>query len=211
MKKAIIGKKVGMTHFFSDSGNFIPITVIDTSSCLVIEKKTIEKNGYNASKIGFGEVNKKRLTKPLKVFFEKNKLEPRRVLHEFKLDDCKIYDIGETLGPEIFSVGEKVDVTSNSKGKGWAGVIKRWNFHRLKESHGTGPVSRHGGSIGACTRPSRVFKGKKMSGHLGNEKTTIQNLEVVKIDAKKKLMAVKGSVPGPRGCVVFIKNTVKVK
>ncbi|GMB10698.1 MAG: 50S ribosomal protein L3 [Candidatus Improbicoccus devescovinae] len=211
MKKSIIGKKLGMTQIFTEKGLQIPITVVEAGPCVVCAKKNIERDGYNSVQLGFGKPNSKRIKKPLKVFFEKNNLEPKKILHEFRLDDCEKYNVGDIISLDIFSAGEYVDVTSKSKGKGWAGVIKRWNFRRLKESHGTGPVVRHGGSIGMCSNPSRVFKGKKMSGRLGGDRVTVQNLKIVKVDQGNNLIAIRGAIPGAKGCVVFIKNSVKAR
>lgn len=209
MNKAIIGEKVGITRIFTEDGCMIPVTVIKAGPCVVSYKKTIEKDGYSAVQLGYGKIKEEKVKKPQLVFFEKNKIEPVKILREFKLADAESLNIGDFIKVNVFSVGECVDVTGTSKGKGWAGVIKRWNFRRLRESHGTGPVSRHGGSIGQCSDPSRVYKGLRSAGHLGHERVTVQNLKIVKIFENENLIAIKGSVPGPKGSIVYIKDTVK--
>ena len=175
----------------------------------VSQKKTVENDGYAAVQLGFGDLKPSRVNKPQKGHFDKADVAPKRTLREFRFDDTDAYNVGDIVKADIFAGGDRVDVTGTSKGKGYAGVIKRWNFRRLKESHGSGPVVRHGGSIGACSSPSRVWKGKKMAGHLGAEKVTVQNLTVVKIDAENNLIAIKGAVPGPNGGTVIIRDTVK--
>jgi large subunit ribosomal protein L3 len=209
MNKAIIGEKIGITRIFTEDGCMIPVTVIKAGPCVVSYKKTIEKDGYSAIQLGYGKIKEEKVKKPQLVFFEKNKIEPVKILREFKLADAESLNIGDFIKVNVFSVGECVDVTGTSKGKGWAGVIKRWNFRRLRESHGTGPVSRHGGSIGQCSDPSRVYKGLRSAGHLGHERVTVQNLKIVKIFENENLIAIKGSVPGPKGSIVYIKDTVK--
>jgi len=209
MKKAIIGKKVGMTQIFDENGKVIPVTVIEAGPCIVSQKKTIESDGYNALQVGFGDIRPKLVNKPLKGHFDKSDIAPKRTLREFRLENIDAYNVGDVIKADIFENGEKVDVTGTSKGKGWAGVIKRWNFRRLKETHGSGPVVRKGGSNGACSDPSRVFKGKKMSGHLGAERVTVQNLTVVKVDAENNMIAIKGALPGPKGSIVLVRNSVK--
>ena len=209
MQKAIIGKKVGMTQIFDEKGNVVPVTVIEAGPCVVVQKKTVENDGYAAVQIGFGDISIKNVTKPLKGHFEKSDVAPKRTLREFRLDDCSALNVGDILKADTFASGDRVDVVGTSKGKGYAGAIKRWNFQRLKESHGTGPVARHAGSLGACSSPSRVYKGMKGAGHLGAERVTVQNLTVVKIDAENNLIAVKGAVPGPRGGVVMLSDSVK--
>ena len=168
-----------------------------------------EKNGYEAVQIGFGDLKANKVTKPLKGHFDKGGVAPKRVLKEFRFENTENYQVGDLIKADTFSNGEKVDVTGTSKGKGYAGAIKRWNFHRLKESHGTGPVARHTGSNGACSSPSRVFKGMKLAGHLGSERVTIQNLLVAKVDAENNLIAIKGAIPGPNGGTVVIRDSVK--
>ena len=209
MQKAIIGKKVGMTQIFDEKGNVVPVTVIEAGPCVVVQKKTVENDGYAAVQIGFGDISIKNVTKPLKGHFEKSDVAPKRTLREFRLDDCSALNVGDIIKADTFASGDRVDVVGTSKGKGYAGAIKRWNFQRLKESHGTGPVARHAGSLGACSSPSRVYKGMKGAGHLGAERVTVQNLTVVKIDAENNLIAVKGAVPGPRGGVVMLSDSVK--
>lgn len=209
MKKAIIGKKVGMTQIFDENGKVIPVTVVEAGPCVVSQKKTVETDGYNAIQIGFGDARPKLVNKPMKGHFDKSDVAPKKVLKECRFDDISSYNIGDIIKVDIFENGEKVDVVGTSKGKGYAGVIKRWNFRRLKESHGTGPTVRKGGSIGACSDPSRVFKGKKMAGHLGAERVTVQNLKIAKIDSENNLIAIKGAVPGPNGGIVLIRDSVK--
>lgn len=210
MKKAIIGKKVGMTQIFDENGKVIPVTVIEAGPCVVSQKKTVETDGYDALQIGFGDLRPKLVNKPMKGHFDKSNVAPKRVLKECRFEDINAYDVGDIIKVDVFEVGEQVDVVGTSKGKGYAGVIKRWNFSRLKETHGTGPVVRKGGSIGACSDPSRVFKGKKMSGHLGAEQVTVQNLKVAKVDVENNLIAIKGAIPGPNGGTVLIRNSIKV-
>lgn len=209
MTKAIIGEKIGITRIFTKDGHVIPVTVIQAGPCVVSCKKNIEKDGYLAVQLGYGEIKEECVKKPQLVVFEKSKIKPVKILREFKLSDSENLNIGDFIKVNVFSVGEFVDVTGTSKGKGWAGVIKRWNFRRLRESHGTGPVGRHGGSIGQCSDPSRVYKGLRSAGHLGHERVTVQNLKIVKIVEDENLIAIKGSVPGPKGSIVYIKNTVK--
>ncbi|MBR2354309.1 MAG: 50S ribosomal protein L3 [Clostridia bacterium] len=209
MNKGLIGTKVGMTQIFDANGNVVPVTVIIAGPCAVVQKKTNEKDGYEAVQLGYGDVKASRVNKPMKGHFAKLDVAPKKVLKEFRFDDCAAFNTGDILKADVFAAGDKVDVSGTSKGKGTAGVIKRWNMARLKETHGTGPVGRHGGSIGACSDPSRVFKGKKMSGHLGSEKVTIQNLDVVTVDAENNIIAIKGAVPGPKGGTVVITNAVK--
>ena len=209
MKKAILGKKIGMTQIFDENGKVVPVTVIEAGPCVVSQKKTIETDGYEAVQIGFGDLRPKLVNKPAKGHFDKFGIAPKRVLRECRFEDISTYNVGDIIKADVFEAGEKVDVVGTSKGKGYAGVLKRWNFRRLKESHGTGPVVRKGGSNGACSDPSRVFKGKKMAGHLGAERVTIQNLTIAKIDVENNLIAIKGAVPGPNGGTVLIRNSVK--
>ncbi len=224
MQKAIIGKKVGMTQVFDEHGNVIPVTVVEAGPCVVAQKKTVDNDGYNSIQMGFGDIKlkykkgsrsekfddkPKNITLAMQGHFAKADVAPKRVLKEFRLDDTDAFNVGDVIKVDIFAEGDKVDVTGTSKGKGYAGVIKRWNFRRLKESHGSGPVARHGGSMGACSTPSRVWKGKKMAGHLGCEKVTVQNLAVVKIDNENNLIAIKGAIPGPNGGTVTIRDSVK--
>ena len=208
MQKGLIGKKLGMTQLFDENGNVVPVTVIEAGPCVVAQKKTVENDGYDAVQIGYGDLKASKVNGPMKGHFAKNDVAPKKVLREFRLADCAAVNVGDVLKADIFAEGEAVDVRGTSKGKGYAGVIKRWNFSRLKESHGTGPVHRHGGSLGVID-PARVFKGKKMAGHLGNERVTVQNLKVVKIDAENNIIAVKGAVPGPKGGIVVLFDSVK--
>ncbi len=207
MQKALIGKKIGMTQIFDEKGNVVPVTVVEAGPCTVVMKKTIENDGYEAVQLGFGDVKVQRVNKPMMGHFKKADVAPKKTLKEFKLEGE--LNVGDTIKADIFAAGDKVDVAGTSKGKGTAGSIKRWNFSRLKESHGTGPVARHAGSLGACSDPSRVYKGKKLAGHLGCEKVTIQNLDVIKVDAENNLIAIKGAIPGPKGGIVVIRNAVK--
>ena len=209
MQKGIIGKKIGMTQIFDANGKVVPVTVVEAGPCPVTQKKTLENDGYESVQLGFQDVKVERLTKPLKGHFAKADVAPKKVLKEFRLSDISGVNVGDVIKADIFAAGDMVDVTGTSKGKGTAGAIKRWNFSRLKETHGTGPVARHAGSLGACSDPSRVYKGKKLAGHLGNEKVTVQNLSIVKIDAENNLIAIKGAIPGPKGSFVVIKDTCK--
>ena len=209
MEKAIIGKKIGMTQIFDEAGHAVPVTVIEAGPCTVVQKKTLESDGYQAVQLGYGDIAAKKVTKPLKGHFDKADVAPKRTLREFRLADISALNVGDILKADVFATGEHIDVVGVSKGKGYAGTIKRWNGHRLRESHGTGPVSRHAGSMGSCSTPSRVFKGKKLPGHLGAERVTIQNLTVVKVDPENNLIAIKGAVPGPKGAVVCISDSVK--
>ncbi|MBQ5798618.1 MAG: 50S ribosomal protein L3 [Clostridia bacterium] len=208
MKKGIVGKKLGMTQLFDEKGNVIPVTVIEAGPCMVCQKKTVENDGYDAVQIGYGDMKAHKVNKPMKGHFAKNDVAPKKVLREFRLDDMSAVNVGDVIKADVFAEGDKVDVRGTSKGKGYAGVIKRWNFSRLKMSHGTGPVARHGGSLGVID-PARVFKGKKMAGHLGAERVTVQNLDVVKVDAENNIIAVKGAVPGPKGGIVVLFDSVK--
>ncbi|MBE6777412.1 MAG: 50S ribosomal protein L3 [Ruminococcaceae bacterium] len=208
MKKGLVGKKLGMTQLFDANGNVVPVTVIEAGPCVISQKKTIENDGYEAVQIGFGDLKASKVNKPMKGHFAKGDVAPKKVLREFRFEDTSAMNVGDIVKADIFAEGDSVDVRGTSKGKGYAGVVKRWNFGRLKESHGTGPVHRHGGSLGVID-PARVFKGKKMAGHLGNERVTVQNLSVVKVDAEKNIIAVKGAVPGPKGGIVVLFDSVK--
>lgn len=211
MQKGIIGKKIGMTQIFDqEAGKVIPVTVVEAGPCVVVQKKTVENDGYAALQIGFDDVKAQRINKPMKGHFDKSEVGYKRVLKEFRLDDCDALNVGDLLKADTFAVGDIVDVSGTSKGKGFTGAIKRHNQHRLKETHGTGPVHRQAGSMGACSSPSRIYKGKGMAGHMGAEKVTVQNLEVVKIDVENNLIALKGAIPGPKGGVVCITDSVKV-
>ena len=209
MQKGIIGKKIGMTQIFDENGKVVPVTVVEAGPCVVSQKKTVENDGYAAVQIGFGDLKAHKVKKPMAGHFAKANVAPKRTLREFRFDDIDAYNVGDLVKADVFAAGDKVDVTGTSKGKGYAGVIKRWNFRRLKETHGSGPVARHGGSNGACSTPSRVWKGLKMAGHLGSERVTVQNLQVVKVDAENNLIAIKGAIPGPNGGTVVIHDTVK--
>ena len=208
MKKGLIGKKIGMTQIFDEKGKMIPVTVIEAGPCVVVQKKTTEVDGYEAVQVGYGDVKANKVTKPMGGHFKKADVAPKKVLKEFRLADTSSVNVGDIIKADIFAAGEYVDVVGKSKGKGTAGVIKRWNFGRLRETHGTGPVARHGGSLGVID-PARIFKGKKMAGHLGSERVTVQNLSVVKVDVENNLIAIKGSVPGPKGGIVVIADSVK--
>lgn len=209
MKKGIIGKKIGMTQIFDESGKVIPVTVIEAGPCVVVQKKTAENDGYEAVQLGYGDVKVTRVNKPMKGHFDKADVACKKELKEFRLEDCASVNVGDILKADTFAVGDMVDVSGTSKGKGFQGTIKRHNNSRLKETHGSGPVHRYAGSMGACSSPSRIFKGKGMPGQMGNEKVTVQNLEVVKIDAENNLIALKGAIPGPKGGIVSIVDSVK--
>ena len=209
MQKAIIGKKVGMTQIFDESGKVIPVTVIEAGPCVVIQKKTTENDGYEAVQLGFGDVKATRLTKPMQGHFTKANVAAKKTLKEVRLAGSAELNVGDVIKADTFEVGDSVDVSGTSKGKGFAGAIKRHNQHRLKETHGTGPVHRQAGSMGACSSPSRIYKGKGMPGHMGAEKVTVQNLEIVKVDSENNLIAVKGAIPGAKGGVVVITDSVK--
>ena len=209
MQKAIIGKKIGMTQLFDEKGQVIPVTVIEAGPCVVVTKKTIENDGYEAVQIGYGDIADKKVTKPMKGHFAKADVAAKKFLKEFRLEDTSVLNIGDIVKADTFANGDKVDVQGISKGKGYAGTIKRWNGHSLKDTHGTGPVHRHAGSMGANSDPSRVMKGKKLPGHMGTEKVTVQNLEVVKVDVENNLIALKGAIPGPKGGIVYVTDSVK--
>ncbi len=209
MKKAIIGKKLGMTQIFDENGNVIPVTVIEAGPCVVSQIKTNEKDGYEAVQLGFMDIAERKLTKAEAGHFKKAGVSMKKHLKEFRLDDISGYNIGDTVTADIFAAGEKVDITGMTKGHGYTGVIKRWNQHTLMKTHGVGPIHREVGSMGANSTPSRVFKNKHMAGQYGNEQVTVLNLAVAKIDAEKNIIAVKGAVPGTKGGIVFIRNAVK--
>ena len=200
MKKGIVGKKIGMTQIFDDNGKVIPVTVVEAGPCVVVQKKTVENDGYSAVQLGFGEISVKNTNKPQKGHFAKADAAVKRTLNEFKFDDADAMNPGDIIKADTFEVGDIVDV---------CGTIKRFNNRSLKATHGTGPVARHAGSMGAGSDPSRIMKGKKMPGHLGAETVTVQNLEVVKVDAENNLIALKGAIPGPKGGIVTIKSAVK--
>lgn len=210
MQKGIIGKKIGMTQIFDDeAGKVIPVTVVEAGPCVVVQKKTVDNDGYAALQLGFGDVKVQRMNKPMKGHFDKADVACKKTLKEFRFEDCDSLNVGDIIKADTFTVGDIVDVSGTSKGKGFAGAIKRHNQHRLKETHGTGPVHREAGSMGACSSPSRIFKGKGMPGHMGAEQVTVQNLEIVKIDEENNFIAIKGAVPGPKGGIVCIIDSVK--
>lgn len=209
MKKGIIGKKIGMTQIFDENGKVIPVSVIEAGPCVVVQKKTVDNDGYEAVQLGFGDTTAKSLKKPLSGHFKKANVPFKKTLKEFKLENAAEMNIGDIVKADVFAAGDFVDVSGISKGKGFAGTIKRWNNHRIKMTHGSGPVHRHAGSMGPNSSPSRIFKGKTMPGHLGAEKVTILNLEVVKVDAENNLIAVKGAIPGPKHGTVTVVNSVK--
>ena len=209
MKKGIIGKKIGMTQIFDEIGNVIPVTVIEAGPCVVTQKKTTENDGYEAVQLGFIDAKEKQLSKPAKGHFAKAGVAAKKHLKEFRLEDCSALNVGDMVTAETFAAGEKVDVTGITKGHGYTGAIKRWNHHMLCATHGVGPIHREVGSMGANSTPSRVFKNKKMAGQYGNEQVTVLNLKVVKIDAEKNLIAVKGAIPGAKNGIVFIRDSVK--
>ena len=209
MKKGIIGKKIGMTQIFDEVGNVIPVTVIEAGPCVVAQKKTAENDGYDAVQLGFKDAKEKKLGKPAAGHFAKVGVPAKKHLKEFRLDDCSALNVGDLVTAETFAAGDKIDVTGITKGRGFTGSIKRWNHHTLCSAHGVGPIHREVGSMGANSSPSRVFKNKKMAGQYGNEQVTVLNLTVVKIDAEKNLIAVKGAVPGAKDGIVFIRDSVK--
>ena len=208
MKKGIIGKKLGMTQIFDEVGNVIPVTLIEAGPCYVAQKKTAENDGYDALQLAFDDCREKVLTAPELGHLKKAGIGAKRHLKEFRLDDCSAYNAGDVVSVDTFAAGDKVDITGTSKGRGYTGAIKRWNLHKLRMTHGVGPVHRQSGSMGVID-PARIFKNKKMAGQYGNEQVTIQNLAVVKIDADKNIIAVKGAVPGSKGGIVFIRDSVK--
>ena len=211
MKKGIIGKKIGMTQIFDEKGNVIPVTVIEAGPCVVTQIKTAETDGYEAVQLGFTDVKEKKVTKPQAGLVKKTGVSAKKHLKEFRLEDISGYKVGDTVTADIFAAGEKVDVTGITKGRGYTGAVKRWNSKTLRMSHGTGPIHRQPGSMGANSTPSRIYKNKHMAGQYGNEQVTVLNLEVAKIDAEKNILAVKGAIPGARGGIVFVRNTVKSK
>ncbi len=209
MKKAIIGKKVGMTQIFDEAGKVVPVTVIEAGPCVVVQKKTVEKEGYSAVQLGFEDVAERKLTKPEKGHLDKGGTGYKKHLKEFRLEDAESMNVGDEIRADVFAEGDKVDVTGISKGHGYQGVIKRWGAQRTPTSHGGGPVHRHAGSMGSSTDPSRIFPGKIGAGHMGVEQVTVQNLDVVKVDPELNMIVIRGAIPGPKGGIVYIKNTVK--
>ena len=208
MKKGIIGKKIGMTQIFDEIGNVIPVTVIQAGPCVVAQKKTVETDGYNAVQLGFAETKEKHMTKAEIGHFAKAGVENKKHLKEFRLDDISAINVGDVITADTFAAGEKVDVTGMTKGRGYTGAIKRWNLHMLGKTHGIGPIHRQSGSMGVID-PARIFKNKKMAGQWGHEQVTVLNLNVAKIDAENNIIAVKGAIPGPKGGIVFIRDSVK--
>ena len=210
MKKAIIGKKVGMTQIFDESGKVIPVTVVEAGPCVVTQKKTVETDGYTAVQLGFGDVKESKLSKPEAGHLKKAGVAPKKYLKEFKLENAADMNVGDEVKADTFAAGDKIDVTGITKGHGYQGVVKRYGAGRTPMTHGGGPVHRHAGSMGSSTDPSRIFPGKKQAGHMGVEQVTVQNLDIVKVDAELNMIAIRGAVPGPKGSIVYIKDTVKV-
>ena len=209
MRKAIIGKKVGMTQIFDESGKVIPVTVIEAGPCVVTQKKTLEQDGYVSVQLGFETVKESKLTKPEAGHLKKAGVEAKKHLKEFKLDAAADMNVGDVIKADTFAAGDKVDVVGTSKGHGYQGVVKRWNAGRTPMTHGGGPVHRHAGSMGSSSDPSRIFKGKIGAGQMGVEQVTIQNLDVVKVDSELNMLVIRGAIPGPKGGLVFVKSTVK--
>ncbi|MDY3845729.1 MAG: 50S ribosomal protein L3 [Eubacteriales bacterium] len=209
MKKGIIGKKLGMTQIFDEIGNVIPVTLIEAGPCAVAQKKTVDNDGYNALQLAFEDVSEKKVNKAQAGHFKKAGISAKKHLKEFRLEGSDSFNVGDVITVDTFAAGEKVDITGITKGRGYSGCVKRWGHHILRMTHGTGPIHRQPGSMGANSTPSRIFKNKKMPGQYGNEQVTILNLSVAKIDAEKNLIAVKGAVPGSKGGIVFIRDSVK--
>lgn len=209
MEKAIIGKKVGMTQIFDEAGKVIPVTVIEAGPCVVVQKKTEEKDGYKAVQLGYGDVPERKLSQPEQGHLKKAEVAMKKYLKEFDLKNADELNVGDTIMVDVFAEGDRVDVTGVSKGKGFAGVVKRHNAHVQRKSHGGGPVHRHAGSMGSGTDPSRIFKGKIGAGHMGAEQVTVQNLDIIKVDPEFNLIAVSGAIPGPKGGLVYVKSAVK--
>ena len=210
MKKAILGKKLGMTQIFDNNGLVVPVTVVEAGPCYVSQIKTVENDGYSAVQLAFGDVRESLINKPMLGALKKAEISAKKYLKEFKLDNAQDYKLGDKIACDVFAEGDMVDVTGTSKGHGFSGTIAKWNFHRHRMTHGNGPVHRHVGSIGANTFPAKVFKGKKMAGRWGNEKVTVQNLKVVKVDADRNILLIKGAIPGAKGSLVSVKSAVKV-
>lgn len=209
MQKGIIGKKIGMTQIFDESGKVVPVTVVEVGPCTVVQKKTVQNDGYDAVQLGYGDAKANKVNKPMKGHFDKADVAPKKSLREFRFDDCASYNIGDIIKADAFACGDAVDVCGVSKGKGYQGAIKRHGQKTLRHTHGTGPVGRQPGSMGAISDPSRIFKGKGMAGHMGSEQVTVQNLEVVKVDVENNLIAVKGAIPGPKGGLVVLTDSKK--
>lgn len=210
MKKAIIGRKVGMTQIFDEAGKVIPVSVVLAGPCLVVQKKTVEKDGYSSIQVGYEEVREKLVNKPKKGHFSKVNMAPKRFLRELRIEGADNYNVGDVLKADLFAAGEKIDVSGISKGKGYQGVIKRWHAHRGPTTHGS-KFHRAVGSMGASSDPSRTFKNKHLPGHMGNVNVTVQNLEIARVDADKNLILIRGGIPGPKKGLVMIKDTVKTK
>lgn len=209
MKKGIIGKKLGMTQIFDEIGNVIPVTLIEAGPCVVVQKKTVANEGYDAVQLGFEDAKEKQLTKAVKGHFAKANVPYKKHLKEFRLENACVMNVGDVIGADTFEAGESVDVTGITKGRGYTGAVKRWGNHILRMTHGTGPIHRQVGSMGSTSTPSRVYKNKKMAGQYGNEQVTVLNLKVVRVDAEKNIIAVKGAVPGAKDGIVFLRNSVK--
>ena len=210
MKKAIIGKKVGMTQIFDEMGKVIPVTVIEAGPCVVTQKMTAEKEGYEAVQLGYEEVSEKHISKPEAGHLKKNGIGMLKHLKEFKLENAAELNVGDVLKADVFTAGDKVDVTGTSKGHGYAGGIKRHGAQRTPTSHGGGPVHRHAGSMGSGTDPSRIFKGKIGAGHMGVDQVTVENLDVVQVDPELNMLVIRGAIPGPKGGLVYVKSTAKI-
>ncbi len=209
MQKAIIGKKVGMTQIFDETGKVIPVTVVEAGPCVVTQKKTVETDGYSAVQFGFGDVKESKLSKPEAGHLKKAGVEAKKYLKEFKLENADAMNVGDVVKADVFAAGDKIDVTGITKGHGYQGVIKRHGAHRTDMTHGGGPVHRHAGSMGASSHQSRIFPGKIGAGQMGNEQVTIENLDIVKVDAELNMIVIRGAIPGPKGGLVYIRNTVK--
>ena len=209
MEKAIIGKKVGMTQIFDEAGKVIPVTLVEAGPCVVVQKKTEEKDGYSAVQLGYEDIPERKLTKPEQGHLKKAEVALKKILKEFDLNNAEELNVGDTITVEVFAEGDRVDVTGTSKGKGFSGVVKRHNAAIQKKSHGGGPVHRHAGSMGSGTDPARIFKGKIGAGQMGNEQVTVQNLDIVTVDPELNLIAISGAVPGPKGGLVIVKSAVK--
>ena len=209
MKKAIVGKKLGMTQIFTADGTVIPVTLIEAGPCPVVQKKTVETDGYAAVQLGFSDIVERKLTNPVKGHFKKSGVTYKKYLKEFRLDGADAMNVGDVVKADVFAEGEAVDVTGLTKGRGYSGAVKRWGYKTLRMTHGTGPVHREVGSMGANSSPSRVFKNKKMAGQYGNEQVTILNLKVVKIDVEKNIIAVRGAIPGAKNGIVYLRDSVK--
>lgn len=208
MKKAIMAKKIGMTQVFDDNANLIPVTVLEAGPCTVVQKKTKENDGYEAIQVGFVDAKEKQLIKPIKGHFEKAGVKPQKHLKEFRLEDISTFEVGTQIKADTFAAGEKVDATGISKGKGYTSSIKKYGYSRGPMAHGS-KYHRHAGSMGAATNPGRVMKGKGLPSRMGGDRVTVQNLEIIKVDTEKNLILIKGCVPGPKGTIITLKNSIK--